>query len=244
MKQAAADSLLELLKHGREDTTDPRPKKVQKPQPKQVQNVELASTDDKSNSNLSLEPQRHRRKRKLQANPVSVQEPEWLDNNGNSNQSLNRETTESDLCLAENRVSPDMSIKSVSESEKKRKMSSNSPFLEKTKELRGLQIGLAKLHGKTTDSTKEKDLWITECSFTNDSDYEPLKSVCCPTLPLTQKKVEYLSVVDLRAIAKEHKLRGYHKLRKAELAEQLGLRVQVRGERKEKRKKLSSPQLV
>uniref|UniRef100_A0A5B7B8Q9 Rho termination factor N-terminal domain-containing protein n=1 Tax=Davidia involucrata TaxID=16924 RepID=A0A5B7B8Q9_DAVIN len=268
-EHAAADSLLELLKHGREHTTNPQPKKVQKPQPKQVQNVELASTEDESNPNLSLKPQRHRRKRKLQSNAVCVQEPGFspveigsdsssitktkrqrksrmADNNANSNQSANRgtkeEKAESDLCWSEHCVTPDVSINSVSQSQKKRKMSSNSPVLEKTKELRGLQISLAKLHDKTTDSTNEEDLWITECSFTNDSDNEPLKYLCCPTLPYpTQKQVEYLSVVDLRSIAKQHKLRGYHKLRKAELAEQLGLRVQVRGEKKEKRKKPSPP---
>lgn len=116
--------------------------------------------------------------------------------------------------------------------EKKRKHQS-SPGLEEGQKLKSLQISLAKSCANTTASTNAEDLSDMKHLFTGDSiKSETPKLLPSPALPCPKARVldlESLTLVDLRAIAKQQKLRGYSSLRKSKLTEQLSLKLMVRG---------------
>lgn len=84
-------------------------------------------------------------------------------------------------------------------SQKRRKICSNSPVLEGTK-------ALAILHDDEANSMAEN-----------------VKALHCPTL------LDDLTVVELRVIAKQRGMTGYSKLRKADLARELGMKLNHRG---------------
>ncbi|XP_059646264.1 uncharacterized protein LOC132291428 isoform X5 [Cornus florida] len=239
------DSLRVVLCRIRGDTIRTQSKTKRRPKPRQVQNAELAATG-KSNSNSSLNPQRQRVKRELELIPVRVLESGFssvevhsdassikskrqlgfgmADDQISSNQSASMGTNkkaQSGMCCTEEKhgVTADVGTE-VPLSNYKRKKSSNSADHNKTKKLRGLQINSEQLH--TPDSATGKDLWITDCSFTKDSDKDTVKLLPCPELPYPDVvALKNLSLVDLKAIAKQRGMKGYSKLRKAVLTVKL-----------------------
>ncbi|KAI8562329.1 hypothetical protein RHMOL_Rhmol03G0028300 [Rhododendron molle] len=106
--------------------------------------------------------------------------------------------------------------------EKKRKRQT-SPGVEETKKLKSLQISLAKSCANTTASTNAEDPSDTKCLFTGDS----VTPRPCPEARVVSD-LERLTLVDLKAIAKQHKIRGYSSLKKSKLTEELSLKL-VRG---------------
>lgn len=107
-----------------------------------------------------------------------------------------------------------------------RKVHSISPVFEGIKEFRSLEINLVKMHGDSMDSTTRKDLRITECP--DDSDNENLKSLSCSTEPHPEPSISdlnSLTVKQLKQIARQYKMSGCSKLRKEELAKEVGLYI-------------------
>ncbi|XP_057506295.1 uncharacterized protein LOC130789534 isoform X1 [Actinidia eriantha] len=138
-----------------------------------------AKTDDEYNSNLPLKPRKPGSKRQCQHKPKF----------------------QSELCAAEQGVV-------ASGSRKKRKFQS-SPGLEES-----LQMSLAKLCAAKAETTTVEDLCATKCSFTSDppNTVPPDLSPPTPMLPLPAPSgldLECLSLVNLRAVAKEYHMRGY-----------------------------------
>jgi hypothetical protein len=88
-------------------------------------------------------------------------------------------------------------------------------------ELKGSDISLA--------STAGEGSWLTEHHLAADTASNSLK------LPLLPVVVDYLSLAELRAMGKRQKLKGWYKLKKAELARQLGLDMHE-GRSKDKRR--------
>ncbi|GFY98200.1 autoinhibited Ca(2+)-ATPase, isoform 4 [Actinidia rufa] len=158
-----------------------------------------AKTDNESNSNLPLKPRKPRLKRQRQHKPKF----------------------QSELRAAEQGVV-------ASGSWQKRKFQS-SPGLEES-----LQMSLAKLCAAKAETTTVEDLCATKCSFTSDrpNTDPPDLSPPPPMLPRPAPSgldLECLSLVDLRAVAKEYHMRGYSMLKKAELIEELGLKLAIHG---------------
>ncbi|XP_058205378.1 uncharacterized protein LOC131319231 isoform X2 [Rhododendron vialii] len=106
--------------------------------------------------------------------------------------------------------------------EKKRKRQT-SPGVEEAKKLKSLQISLAKSCANTTASTNAEDPSDTKCLFTCDS----VTPRPCPEARVVLD-LERLTLVDLKAIAKQQKIRGYSSLKKSKLTEELSLKL-VRG---------------
>lgn len=205
--------LLDLPNHRKENTTKPRSKKTRIQLPKQVHQAEVGDTDEDTNSDSSIKPQIRLRKRTCHSNleeELSLIFSSSSHKNAGFSRSKNETMKEekkarSDLCSTK-----DGKLSLVSVSQKKRKTCPSSK-----KELRGLDNSLA--------SRTEEDGWIAECHLAVDSAVEPVKLLPCPNV------VDFLTLVELRAIGKQQKVRGYYKLRKAELAKILGLEVHGRG---------------
>ncbi|XP_057467659.1 uncharacterized protein LOC130757028 isoform X1 [Actinidia eriantha] len=189
-EQNAADSLLQLLLHKRGHKTKQQQKGKQ---------IQEAKTDDESNSNLPLKPQKPRSKRQRQHKPKSPSELRAAEQGG-----------------------------VASGSRKKRKFQS-LPGLDES-----LQMSLAKLCTDKAETTSVEDLCAAKCSFTGDPPQTdpPDLPPPPPMLPLSAPSgldLECLSLVDLRTIAKEYHMRGYSMLKKAELIEELGLKLAIHG---------------
>lgn len=83
-----------------------------------------------------------------------------------------------------------------------------------------VNMDLFKLPDSETDNGSTENLQIIKSYSSNDSQTKDLVSLPCKVLNLKD-----LTLIDLRAIAKENKLTKYHKLRKQVLLELLANRL-------------------
>ncbi|GMP97544.1 hypothetical protein CsSME_00045762 [Camellia sinensis var. sinensis] len=162
----------------------------QHPREEQKQKAKLPVNDNESNSSLHPKPQKRRAKREQQQKAT----PD---------------------------LHADINVDSTLLSQKKRNCQS-SPVLGETKKFKGLQITLAQFRADTAEYTSvEDDLCTAKCSSTGDNNYKTRKCLPSPTLPHPAPSglEKHLTLVDLRAIAKTEKVKGYCKLTKAKLRE-------------------------
>ncbi|CAL5356517.1 unnamed protein product [Camellia sinensis] len=172
----------------------------QHPREEQKQKAKLPVNDNESNSSLHPKPQKRRAKREQQQKAT----PD---------------------------LHADINVDSTLLSQKKRNCQS-SPVLGETKKFKGLQITLAQFRADTAEYTSvEDDLCTAKCSSTGDNNYKTRKCLPSPTLPHPAPSglEKHLTLVDLRAIAKTEKVKGYCKLTKAKLREVLSLKLMDRG---------------
>ncbi|CAL5431015.1 unnamed protein product [Camellia sinensis] len=176
----------------------------QHPREEQKQKAKLPVNDNESNSSLHPKPQKQRAKREQQQKAT----PD---------------------------LHADINVDSTLLSQKKRNCQS-SPVLGETKKFKGLQITLAQFRADTAEYTAEytsveDDLCTAKCSSTGDNNYKTRKCLPSPTLPHPAPSglEKHLTLVDLRAIAKTEKVKGYCKLTKAKLREVLSLKLMDRG---------------
>ncbi|KAI7992129.1 hypothetical protein LOK49_LG12G02736 [Camellia lanceoleosa] len=172
----------------------------QHPREEQKQKAKLAVDDNEFNSSLHPKPQKQRAKREQQQKAT----PD---------------------------LHADINVDSTLQSQKKRNCQS-SPALGETKKFKGLQITLAQFRADTAEYTSvEDDLCTAKCSSTGDNNYKTRKCLPSPTLPRPAPSglEKHLTLVDLRAIAKTEKVKGYCKLTKAKLREVLSLKLMDRG---------------
>ncbi|XP_028097686.1 uncharacterized protein LOC114297449 isoform X2 [Camellia sinensis] len=176
----------------------------QHPREEQKQKAKLPVNDNESNSSLHPKPQKQRAKREQQQ----------------------KATPDSHA---------DINVDSTLLSQKKRNCQS-SPVLGETKKFKGLQITPAQFRADTAEYTAEytsveDDLCTAKCSSTGDNNYKTRKCLPSPTLPHPAPSglEKHLTLVDLRAIAKIEKVKGYCKLTKAKLREVLSLKLMDRG---------------
>ncbi|KAM7505404.1 hypothetical protein LguiB_004308 [Lonicera macranthoides] len=209
--------LLDLPNHRKESTTKPRSKKTRIQLPKQVHRAKVGDTTEDTNSDSPIKPVRLQ-KRMRHSNleeELSLIFSSSSHKNASFSRSKNGTMKEEKKSRSDLFGTKDGKLSLVSVSQKKQKTHPSS-----NKELRGLDNSLA--------SRTEEDGWIAEC-LAVDSALEPVKLLPCPNV------VEYLTLVELRAIGKQQKVRGYYKLRKAELAKILGLEVHGRARSRGKR---------
>ncbi|XP_057982251.1 uncharacterized protein LOC131167464 [Malania oleifera] len=216
---SALNSLLKLQEHGGKDTT--------KQQPKEIWDTKTASNEKKTSSNLPHEPQRHCVKDKIQSDRAGVQDPglspmesdlklsaflvsrrkqknQVHNDKANLNQPMCGEITKKVVrlgcCSA-----PDTATRTVSGLRKKRKTSDLQCMEMKDSNVPN------ELNGDKTDpASKKKDIQITELCPSGDS-LGPL-----PTSMLA--KLHSMKLHNLRSMAKQLKLKKYHKLPKSQLA--------------------------
>ncbi|KAK9291081.1 hypothetical protein L1049_009268 [Liquidambar formosana] len=237
----AVTSLLEMQVERGKDTTKPILKEEGISQPDEVEEIEIVA-NAKTNLNLALKSQRHKARRKIQSNHPSVQEPGSLpieigsksssiskakkrhksgigDDNATLVQFLKdriwKKLVQADRCGAEESgVDPSVRKNSDSQSQKKRKTSSDMPIIVEIKDLNFLN-DLLKSHGNTIDSASKEDNPITKSCSIDNSDTDTVASLP----PSRLINLNDLTVKHLRAIAKEHKMPKYHKLRRLDLIE-------------------------
>ncbi|XAR68480.1 hypothetical protein NMG60_11003609 [Bertholletia excelsa] len=203
-KQNESDSLLEFLNHKREQIT----KKQKKEEQSRVSI--LAADDYESNSNSGLKLQKQLEKKKHQLKQKAKPDSHY---NGAKFSSQ------------------DGTLRSASASQKKRKCQS-SPQLEKAKKLKGLQISLGDFSAGATENTSFEDICIAKCSFMDDPENGTPNLLSSPKLlppSAFHFDLKYLSLIELRDIARQNKVKGYSKLTKQKLAEKISSKLMVTG---------------
>ncbi|GKV27633.1 hypothetical protein SLEP1_g36780 [Rubroshorea leprosula] len=200
--------------------------------------IQMAASDENFGMNLSMVPQGKKAEMSVKSNPTNNQEFNPISKEAVSNSSLSPNARKQQKTLNsaslncslngrfQNKISPltlleadekgakpDDHQSSVSPSQKKSRRASSLPMVV---ELRSsaFQIEFSKLHGDTIDCTGKKECSVSESYSADD---------CCIGLSLASviSNLKDMKLSDLRAIAKEHKLTKYHKLRKEDLVEKI-----------------------
>ncbi|GLT95924.1 hypothetical protein SLE2022_135770 [Rubroshorea leprosula] len=191
---------------------------------------EMAASNDKLDTNLSMVPQGKKAKLIFKSNPPNNQECNQECNpisKGNvSNSSLSPNASRQDwrvqskivprLLLEAEDKGPklDDTKKSISSSQKKCKRASSLPMVV---EMRSsiLQIEFSKLH-ETADGTGKKG-----CSISDSESCSAVDSCIRVSFRSAVSDLKGMKLSDLRAIAKEQQLTKYSKLRKDDLVEKI-----------------------
>lgn len=217
-KHTAADTL-----DRRKNTTNSDPKKKLRLQLKQYLKADITSEEKGSISNLSLKQRNCLMEGKCKLNPENVQEPSLSVEFclSSSSREKYKRLMSGKIKKKNDKSNLSHSEEPISLSEKRREQNSSSGLLEGIKEL-STEISLAKFHDDTTYSMSKKDFSITEDHFAGNS----------IIVPHGTSNLDILTPVGLKAIAKQRGLKGYSKLRKAELLELLGITHHVKGEKR------------
>lgn len=245
LENCALTSPLELQDQKGQNAAKLQPEEERKPMA-EVQLAEVAIDEELHNLDLSVSPQNEKAKRSIKSNPPILQEtgfskmvaipsPSYAEGkkrqksgaglpNASLNQSLNGKITKEvvhpgDCEAKEHSALPDDNSNSVSERQMKRKKCANFPITKGIKDST-IQMDFSNSCMDTTTSTSEDDLSVTESSSICDSSSEVVAS-----LPSAIINLNELKMVHLRAIAKEHKLTRYSKLRKNVLIELIADRI-------------------
>lgn len=202
---------------------------------KEVQMVEIAVNDGESILNLSLNQSRKKAKRIVQSNSASAQSPSFLStgnvsrsssdfktkkqtkNCSNANLKNSSRTKITKRVLQhrlQNAEEQSAGLDDSRNSSKKRKTSTSVPILLQMTGSSG-QIEFSEGHGNPVISESKNDLIKESCSHT-----DPGREVVALKHSATTN-LNSLKISDLRAIAKEHKLTNYYKLKKTDLIQQL-----------------------
>ncbi|GKU89804.1 hypothetical protein SLEP1_g3894 [Rubroshorea leprosula] len=187
---------------------------------------EMAASDEKLDTNLSMVPQGKKAKLSFKSNPPNNQECNPISKGNVSNSSLSPNASGQD-CRVQSKIVPrflleaedkgpklDDTKKSISSSQKKCKKASSLPMVV---EMRSsiLQIEFSKLH-ETTDGTGKKG-----CSISDSESCSAVDSCIRVSLRSAISDLKGMKLSDLRAIAKEQQLTKYSKLRKDDLVEKI-----------------------
>ncbi|GLT26608.1 hypothetical protein SLA2020_016630 [Shorea laevis] len=192
----------------------------------QLEEREMAASDEKLDTNLSMVPQGKKAKLSFKSNPPNNQECNPISKGNVSNSSLSPNASGQDwrvqskivprfLSEAEDKGPKlDDTKKSISSSQKKCKRASSLPMVV---EMRSsiLQIEFSKLH-ETTDGTGKKG-----CSISDSESCSAVDSCVRASLRSAISDLKGMKLSDLRAIAKEQQLTKYSKLRKDDLVEKI-----------------------
>ncbi|KAJ9695903.1 hypothetical protein PVL29_011061 [Vitis rotundifolia] len=242
----AVNSLSELQDHIGKDTTKLHPEEEGKPQAGKIQKAKTLANDQESILCPSLKSPKPKAKRKIQSNQLSVQEAGLPPTEGGLNSSsaskvkrrrkfgISKDNASLkqllDVKILKNLVlqnsceddepglTPEVSENSVLLSQKRSKNSLKLPILKELEDSTTYNE-LPKLHADTTDGAGKEDLLIINSCSIDDSHDETIKSLPCP-IP-RRFSLEKMKLVDLRAMAKQHNMTKYHKLRKDALVQQI-----------------------
>ncbi|XP_041024484.1 uncharacterized protein LOC121265084 [Juglans microcarpa x Juglans regia] len=207
-----------------------------------VPKAEAASDGKKSIFNLSLKLPKQKEKRKIGSDTPQVQERAFpaigvLSNSpiarfkskqkfgvSTSDHSLNVEAAKrigrrGQYKAKENSVAPVDCKSSVLVSQRNGKRTSRLPITVKIKDSTHVNMDLLNLPDNATDNGSKENLQIIK-PYSDDSHTKALVP-----LPYKVQNLKDLTLIDLRAIAKENKLTKYHKLRKHVLLELLADRL-------------------
>ncbi|RVX09748.1 hypothetical protein CK203_012439 [Vitis vinifera] len=202
------------------------PEEEGKPQAEKIQKAKTLANDQESILCPSLKSPKPKAKRKIQSNQLSVQEAGLPPTEGGLNSSSaskvkRDESLESLKIICEDDepdLTPDDSENSVLLSQKRSIKSLKLPILKELEDSTTYNK-LSKLHTDTTDGAGKQDLLIINSCSIDDSHDETIKSLPCPTP--RRLSLEKMKLVDLRAMAKQHNMTKYHKLRKDALVQQI-----------------------
>ncbi|KAG7961933.1 hypothetical protein I3843_09G040500 [Carya illinoinensis] len=201
-----------------------------------------ASDGKKSILNLSLKLPKQKEERKIGSDTPQVQERAFPAIGVFSNSSIARSKSKQKFGVStndhslnveaakrlgqrgqyeakENSVTPVDRKSSVLVSQRKGKRTSKLPITVKIKDSTHVNMDLLNLPDNATDNGSKENLQIIK-SYSDDSHTKALVP-----LPYKVLNLKDLTLIDLRAIAKENKLTKYHKLRKHVLLELLADRL-------------------
>ena len=226
------------------DTTKPHPEEEGTSQEENIQQAKTPANDQESILCSSLKLPKPKTKRKIQSNQLSIQEaglpPTESGLNSSSASKVKRRrkvgisednaslTQSLDVKILKNLVmrsnfegdepglTPEISENSVLLSQKRSKKNLKLPILVDIEDST-TSNNLPKLHADTTGGASKEDLFIINSCSIEDFHDENTKSLPCPAPRLLS--LEKMKLVDLRAIAKKHKIKKYHKLRKDALVQ-------------------------
>lgn len=245
-EHSAVNSLSELQDQIRKDTTELHPEEEGKPQAEKIQKAKTLANDQESILCPSLKSPKPKAKRKIQSIQLSVQEASLPPTEGGLNSSsaskvkrrrkfrISKDNVSLkqllDVKILKNLVlqnsceddepdlTPDDSENSVLLSQKRSIKSLKLPILKELEDSTTYNK-LSKLHTDTTEGAGKQDLLIINSCSIDDSHDETIKSLPCPTP--RRLSLEKMKLVDLRAMAKQHNMTKYHKLRKDALVQQI-----------------------
>ncbi|KAF8395797.1 hypothetical protein HHK36_019751 [Tetracentron sinense] len=231
------NSQLKLQDSGAKDTIKPEPVEFQEP---------IISADDNTVSlNLSSKLPRQIEKTKIQSNPGDAQEPVVpptdITSNSSSHTNGKREEksgfihTNTSICFNQHssekkakrkvqlvpsdaqkpNVAPNISLNSLLKSQDKRRKGTIAKLVTEVKETNAVQIACSTLHGVTTESTTEEDLQLSNSCNIDNSNNELMGPPRTPN----HDNLKALTLIQLKAIAKEHNMKGFAKMLKSQLIE-------------------------